>query len=300
VRIHTLFIMAYESYWLVLPIALAWLMQKLFHNVFHPVFFKREITSDGKKEINPYFNLGYASSPYKKQKSVFQRMLYTVGFSLYAIIVLPMFFIDNPVNHVLDGEMKFSATFKLSALVLSALYLNDLVWNEMDDLLLGCHHLAAILSISIIVTESALLPPGLVFIRASSIPFQDAFTNCIGFLFRFNWVADHTFWQTFRMYHYIVANLIVFALEWLFLIYLSEGHSVVVYICILSWELTEIYGMYQMIDFVRNMPQIIKKKVERETKYMAELDQVKEDPCDGESPAFDTVSDVQVELSVLE
>jgi len=290
--------MVHESLWLVFPIALSWLIQKLFHNVFHPALSKRDVTSEGKNELNPYFNVAYAASPYKKQKDGFLKTLYSIMFPLYAIIVLPTFWIDNPIDHVLDGEIKFSASWKLSASILCAMYISELVWNELDDTFLACHHIAAILSVFVIVTDSGLLPTGLVFIRASTIPFQDWFPSFTAALYRFNWVENHTFWQKFRAYHYVVANLCVFAIEWLYLIYFSEENNAVVYMCILSWELTELWGMYLMRDFVKNLPQIIKKKIERETKYMTELDGVKEDPCGGESP--DTVSDVQVEVAVLD
>jgi len=292
--------MVHESLWLVFPIALSWLIQKLFHNVFHPALSKPDVTSEGKNEINPYFNAGYAASPYKKQKDGFLKTLFTIIFPLYAFIVLPTFWIDNPVDDVLDGEVKFSALWKLSALILCAMYITELVWNELDDNFLGCHHIAAILAVFVIVTDNGLLPTGLVFIRASTIPFQDWVGNLTGILYRFNWVENHTFWLKFRVYHYIVANAIVWVIEWLYLIYFTEENNVVMYICILCWELTELWRIYLMRDFVKNLPQIIKKKIERETNYMAELDGVKEDQCGGESLALDTVSDVQVEVAVLD
>jgi len=298
--------MVYQSLLLVFPIALAWLLQRLFYKLFHPTFFEREVTSEGKKEMNPYFNVGYASSPFKKQKHAFQQVLYVVGFSLYGMIVLPMLWMDNPIDRVLDGDMKFSASFQWSALLLSAMYINDLIWNEFDKLLMGCHHLAAILSIFILVTDSTLLPTGLVLIRATTIPLQDAFPCVAGFVTRFNWVADIKWWNTLRACFYIGTCLTCFVLEWLYFIYYYRGNSFLVYGCVACWQATECYGFYVYTDFLRNMPKIIKKKIERETKYMINLDQDKEDPCGGESLANDVhcepsvSSDVHCELSVSE
>jgi len=299
--------MVYKTLLLVFPVALAWLLQRLFHSLFHPTFLEREVTSEGKKTLNPYFNVGYASSSYKKQKDAFQRMLYVVGFSFYATIVLPMFWMDNPIDRVLDDqEMKFSAAFQLSALVLSTMYINDLLWNDNDHVLIFCHHLAAVLSIFILVTDPTILPVGLVFIRATTIPFQDTFPCVVAVVTRFNWVADIKLWNTLRMYFYVGTNLICWVLEWLYFIYYYKGNSFLVYVCVACWQATETYGFYVYIDFVRNMPKIIKKKIERETKYMTDLDQDKEDPCGGESLEDDVhcepsvSSDVHCELSVSE
>jgi len=283
--------MVQESFWLLSPIVMAWLIQKLFNHVFHPALSEREIvTSEGKKEINPYFNLGYAATPYKKQKDTFLKVLYAVLFSAYAIIVLPILWIDNPVDQVFDPAFKFSAppAFKFSALLLSALYTCDLVWNESEHNLLAFHHLATILAVFLVVLGSEVIPPGLFFIRVSWIPFHDAFPNIMSVLYRFNLVADHIFWQTLRMYHYIVASLIIFTIEWLFLIYASAEKNFVLIVCVIIWELTELWGMSRFRDFVKNLPQITKKKMEREVKFLTELDQVKKDPCGDKYLALDS------------
>lgn len=295
--------MVQEHLWLISPIAIAWLLQKLFHDVFHPALSEREVvTSEGKKEINPYFNLGYAASPYKKQKDSFLKVIYGIAFPLYAIIVLPILWIDNPVDHVLDDqEIKFSAPVKFSGVMLAAVYLAEVVWNELEVFLRTCHHLVSILSVFLVVTESDYIPPALIFIRISWLPFHDWFPfNIASLLYRFNWVEDHTFWQTLRAYYYLVGSLIIFTLDWLFLIYISKEKNFGLYVCVAIWELTELYGIYMMRDFVQHLPEIIKKKIERETKYVTELDQVEEDPCGGESFALDVASDVQCGLSLTE
>jgi len=277
--------MVHQSLWLVLPVALAWLLQKLFDNFFHPALSEREFTSEGKKEMNPYFNVGYASTAHKKQKKSFQNMLYVVAFSLYAIIALPMLWMDNPIDRVLDEDITLTipATYYFAASLLSAMYVNDLIWIGFGgDVMMPFHHLAANLAIIILVTDSTLLPTGLVFIRSTSIPFQDAFPCLVAVLTRFNWVTDIKFWNILKICFYIGTCLTVFALEWLYFIYYYKGNNFVVYGCVIWWQLTETYGFYIHYDFLRNLPQIIKKKIERETKYMTDLGQVKEDPC-GES-----------------
>jgi len=290
--------MADEILWLVFPLCLAWFIQKIFHDVFHPLLSEREVTTDEKTELNPYFNLGYAACPLKKQKEAYLKVLYSIGFILYALIALPKLWIDNPVDNVLDGEIKFSALWKCFALILSALYLDELIWNEADWYALVFHHLTAILAIFIIVTESTSLPAGLVFIRASSIPFQDVGFNIAGVLFRLNLVKDHVFWQKLKAYHYTVANLIVVIIEWIYLINIRHKANFLVYMCVISWQLTEIWAIHIVFDFAKNVPEILKKKIERETNYMAELDKDKEAPCGGESLEFDAVPDAHCELAV--
>lgn len=290
--------MVYESCWLILPAVMAWLWVKFFQKVFHPAFLEREITSDGKNEMNPYFNVGYAASPYEKQKDAYLRLVKSFGYLMYIIIVVPTFFMDYPGDNIFNQEIKFSPIFKFAASGLASLYLNDLLWNEMDDTLLGVHHLATILAVFIVLTESSLLPAGLMLIRCSALPIQDGIGDFISFLVRFNW-ADQAFWQTFRLYAFILACLIVYVCEWLYVLYAIEEKSFAAYICIIIWELTDTWTIYLLYKLVQNVQKIIKKKIAREMEYMAELDQVKEDPCGGESLATDTVSDLQVELSVL-
>jgi len=276
--------MVHQSLWLVLPSALAWLLQQLFDKFFHPALSEREITSEGKKEMNPYFNVGYASTPHKKQKKSFQNMLYVFAFSLYAIIALPILWTDNPIDRVLNEDMTltFSATYYFAASLLSAMYINDLIWIGFDDVMMPFHHLAAILAVIILVTDSTLLPTGLVLIRSTSIPFQDALPCLVAVLTRFNWVTDIKFWNIIKVCFYIGTCLTVFALEWLYFIYYYKGNNVVVYGCVIWWQLTETYGFHVHYGLLRNLPQIIKKKIERETKYMTDLGEVKQDPC-GES-----------------
>jgi len=285
--------MVHQSLWLVLPVTLAWLLQKLFDNFFHPALSEREITSEGKKEMNPYFNVGYASSAHKKQKRSFQNMIYVVAFSLYAITAVPMLWMDNPIDRVLNEDMPltFSASYYFGASLLSAMYINDLIWMGFDDKMMPVHHLAAIFAIIILVTDSTLLPTGLVLIRSTSIPFQDAFPCLVALLTRFNWVTDAKFWNTLKVCFYIGTCLTVFAFEWLYFIYYYNGKNLVVIGCVIWWQLTETYGFYVHSNLLRSLPQIIEKKIERETKYMTDLGQVLKDPCGESLP-----SDVQCEL----
>merc|ERR1719463_169365 len=145
------------------------------------------------------------------------------------------------------------------------------------------HHLAALFAVTIIVTESTLIPAGLMFIRASAIPFQDTPSCLVTALIRCNLVADAKWWRTFQFYQYTLVNLIVIALEWHYLIFLSGENNMWVYLCIASWQLTEIYGMYCIYGWIQTVPQIMKKKMAREIEFLTKLEQSKEGQCGGKS-----------------
>jgi len=219
------------------------------------------------RKRNPYFALGYAACTYHKQKYAFLQLagvtVYTFGLFVCVPIILSR-------SNIFDElELDFSIALKIPCSGLASLYFLELLWIGMDNVLRVLHHFGAIFCAYCVLLESTTIPPVFVFIRGSCLALSEGPRDSMSLCYRFN-IGDPLCTQTFRFYYYIVASVITFVLEWLYIVSLydrgDQKHFLIILVSI--YEAADVFHIYKLYGLVKNLPKTIVAKQQREISFL--------------------------------